>query len=129
MTWLYVLRVRLISECPSVSITTRAGTPWASRSDAHACRRSWKRWWGRPAPVRMCWKRRGIVIPSSGVPWGVPKTRVATPVGHERIAHEGRQRHDPPARDGLRFDEFQPAVDPGEGVADGEAATLKLDGG
>jgi hypothetical protein len=50
-------------------------------------------------------------------------------MGDEGIADEGRQRHDPPARDGLRFDEFQPAVDPREGVAHGEAATLKTDVG
>jgi hypothetical protein len=48
-------------------------------------------------------------------------------VGHERIAHEGRQRHDPPARDGLRFDEFQPAVDPRECVAHCERASLEID--
>jgi hypothetical protein len=32
--------VTAICECPRISITTRAGTPWASSREAHVCRRS-----------------------------------------------------------------------------------------
>jgi hypothetical protein len=87
-----------------------------------------------------------IVIPSSGVPWVVTKTRSANgsggvgaegqrlgrltvSVGDEGAAHERGQRHDPPARDGLRLDELQPAVDPRQRMADREGATLKVDVG
>ena len=55
--------------------------------------------------------------------------RLVLPMHDEGVAHEGRQRHDPPAGDGLGLDEFQPAVDPREGMADGEGATLKIDVG
>ena len=55
--------------------------------------------------------------------------RLAMSVGHERIAHEGRERHDPPARDGLGLDELQAAVDPRESMADRKGATLKIDVG
>ncbi len=41
--------VRLICECPNVSMTTRGGTVCASISDAQQWRRSWNRWCDRPA--------------------------------------------------------------------------------
>lgn len=58
--------MRLICECPSVSITTRAGTPCASSKEAAECRRSRNLIGIRPAAFSVRWKCRWQFRPSRG---------------------------------------------------------------
>jgi hypothetical protein len=63
-----VFIVRLIGLCPSVSITTRGWTPWTSRNEAHAWRRSWRRIGGSSARFNKLWNRCVTFGPSASVP-------------------------------------------------------------
>ncbi len=142
MTWLYVFSVRLIWLCPRVSITTRAGTPWLSSSDAQAWRRSWKRCWGRPAacedplepaghadPIDRCAhpRREHEVTEASerGLRW--TRHRGSFPVGEQPKADDRREGHDPAARGRLRLDEGKLALDPLEGPTHPERAGLEIE--
>lgn len=130
--------------CPKVSITTRAGTSWASSSEAQAWRRSWKRCRGRPARRRMRWKRRVTLIarverrPERGPQHqvvdagqrfdpGRPLHNLAPAVPQQRLAHDPRQGHHTAARDRLGLDEGEHAVHPLEGGPHRDGVRLKVD--
>lgn len=48
-TWVYVLIVMAMWECPRISITTRGDTPCTRSNVAQEWRKSWNRRCGKPA--------------------------------------------------------------------------------
>lgn len=77
-----MFRVTDICEWPSVSMTTRGLTPWASSSVAHECRRSCSRMSGNFAAASRALNCRVTCRGSSGVP--IAPSNEASGVDHLR---------------------------------------------
>ena len=73
--WVHTSRVRLIVACPSRSLTTLPGVPWARCRVAAVCRKWWKRITDTPTAFPN-FLNRGVICQSiNGLPVSTVKTR------------------------------------------------------